>query len=99
LLALAPLFADQFMRPVPVTALGRMLVGKGDTTNMRKVIYRIVDRGPGRFIIEAYSDDHGAWRSIAEFPTFEEAHTRKAKLEQILRASQEEFARSSARWR
>jgi hypothetical protein len=57
---------------------------------MLNVIYRVVERGPGRFVVEAFSEDHGSWRSIAEFPTAEEAQARKAKLEQILRASRRE---------
>jgi hypothetical protein len=54
---------------------------------MTNVIYRVAERGPGRFVVEAFSEDHGTWRSIAEFPTAQEADARKAKLEQILRAS------------
>jgi hypothetical protein len=57
---------------------------------MPNVIYRVVERGPGRFVVEAFSEDHGTWRSIAEFPNAQEANARKAKLEQILRASREE---------
>lgn len=37
--------------------------------NMPDVIDRVVDRGPARFVVEAFGEDHGICRSIAEFPT------------------------------
>ena len=66
------------------TTLCCWLVGKDGTTNMRNVRYRIVKRGPRRFLVEAFSDDHAAWRCVDEYPTPKEARARKTKLEQIL---------------
>jgi len=54
---------------------------------MRNVTYRIVKRGPRRFLVEASSDDHAAWRCIDEYPTLEEAKARKVRLEQILQVA------------
>jgi hypothetical protein len=54
------------------------------------VVYRVVERGPGKFVVEAFSDDHGSWRFVDEFRTLEEAKARVARLEQILRASRGE---------
>jgi hypothetical protein len=52
---------------------------------MFNVIDRVVERGPGRFFVQAFGEDHGTCRSIAEFASSQEGHVRKAKLEQILR--------------
>jgi hypothetical protein len=60
------------------------------TPNM--VIYRVVERASAKFVIEAFSDDHGSWRFVDEFPTREEANARMARLEQISRASQGKLA-------
>lgn len=54
------------------------------------VVYRVVERGPDKFVVEAFSDDHGSWRFVEEFPTLEGATARMARLEQILRTSQGE---------
>jgi hypothetical protein len=54
------------------------------------VIYRVVERGPDKFVVEAFSDDHGSWRFVDEFPTLKEADARRVKLEQIVRASRSE---------
>jgi hypothetical protein len=57
-------------------------------SDMPKVKYRVVERG-ARFVVESFSDHHGAWRSIDEFPSPKEANARLTKLEQIARASQQ----------
>jgi hypothetical protein len=54
------------------------------------VVYRVVERGPDKFVVEAFSDDHGSWRFVDEFPTVQEATALMARLEQILRTSQGE---------
>jgi hypothetical protein len=54
------------------------------------VIYRVIERGPERFIVESFTVDHGAWRCIDEFPTMKEANARLARLEKILRVSRGE---------
>jgi hypothetical protein len=55
---------------------------------MLNVRYRVVERS-GKFVVESFNDDHGAWRCIDEFRTAQEANARLAKLEQIVRASRE----------
>lgn len=52
---------------------------------MLKVTYRVVERAPTKFFVEALNDDRAAWRCIAEYPTSKEANARKIKLEEILR--------------
>jgi hypothetical protein len=54
---------------------------------MLKVEYRVVERSPRKFFVEALSADRAAWRCIGEYPTSEEANARKVKLEQILRGA------------
>jgi hypothetical protein len=57
-------------------------------SDMPKIIYRVAERNR-RFVVESFSDDHGAWRCIDEFLTSKEANAGLAKPEQIVRASRE----------
>ena len=59
---------------------------------MLNVTYRVVERGPRRFLVEAFSDDHTAWRCVGEYSTSEEAKARKARLEQILEGANRDDA-------
>jgi hypothetical protein len=47
------------------------------------VVYPVVERGPGKFVIEVLSDDQRSWQRIDEFPTLNEANARMARWEQI----------------
>jgi hypothetical protein len=57
----------------------------------RMITYRVIERGPEKFVVEALNDDHGTWQRIDAFRTREESNARKVRLEQILRASRGEL--------
>jgi hypothetical protein len=76
-----PGFAAIRLKKAPLAARGPRAILQDMVT------YRVIGRGPEKFVLEARTDEHGTWRFIDEFRSLREAKARMARLEQILRTS------------